>query len=681
MRKIGVALGLGLFAAAASAAPAPWLEIKSPHFTVITNSGEKQGRRTTWQFEQIRQALLVIWPWAHIDGGRPIEVFAVRDESTLMSLAPQYWEGKRFRPTSFWVTGVDRQYIALRTDLAEPDDAGENPYQTAYWNYVSLVFHRSLPVGVPAWYSRGVAEVLSNTIVREKELHVGRLMSDNLQRVRENALIPLDEFLGVERGSRYLTREVDAWQFDAQAWAFVHFLIFGDRGAHASRVNRFNQLLTQGTAAETAMKEAFGPDMTPYFSGMRDYVKRQLFQYRRIPVALGLKPEGFLTRALSGTESGLLRSSFLVAMNRPVEARGLAAEVSKAEPLNSGPFEIEGLLLDRERKSAEALLAYGKAVDLGSKRAQAHYRLAQLTRPPGGADKATNEKVAGMLERAIDLEPDFANALSFLADVKGDLGQSEDAVVLAQKAVKIQPDSYYHRLALARALWNNGRADEAITSAQSALSVADTEEGRGYAQRFLDFAARAPRPAPRPAASPATSTGRPVEPVLPAGSPTLTRTAGSADAATVESCVTHRDDASCAKAAPILQAMCDQKEGYACRAVGSLHDGGFGVPMDKMAAGAAYDAGCRGAGDLPSCARHAVLQVQGLGVQRDSAAGLATLQRLCGDKVDDACIGWALILAGRTEGRNVPKARSLLQASCDGRNEEACRALKSLPAR
>ena len=63
--------------------------------------------------------------------------------------------------------------------------------------------------------------------------------------------------------------------------------------------------------------------------------------------------------------------------------------------------------------------------------------------------------------------------------------------------------------------------------------------------------------------------------------------------------------------------------------------------MDKVKAGAAYDTGCRVASDPGSCARYAVLQVQGLGVQRDSAAGLATLERLCCEKVDDACIGWA----------------------------------------
>lgn len=680
MRKLAaVLLAVALGVGPAAAAPPPWLEIKSRHFTVVTNAGEKSGRRAAWQMEQIRQALKLLWPWANIDGGLPITIFAARDEATLKTLGPQYWEGKRFRPASFWATGVDRQYIALRTDLAEPNDEGDNPYQTAYWNYVSLVFHRSLPPGTPEWYSRGVTEVLSNTIVREKEIHVGRLMDHHLRRMRESPHIPLAEFLAVTRGSKYLTREADAWQFEAQAWAFVHYLMFGNRGQHSGRVNRYNDLLLQGVAPDVAQKEAFGPDMTPYFLGMREYLSKSIFQYSRIPTALDLKAEGFSSRPLSPAESTVERAYLLAAMGRPVESRAVLAEGSKAEPAHPGPYEVEGLLLDREQKPAEALAAFGKAVELGSKRAQVFYRVAQLTRPATGADEPTNEKIAALLERALLLDPQSARAMSYLADIRSDLGQADVAVDLAQKAVKIEPESMYHRLALARALWSARRADEAVAAARSAMSAAESDQERGYAQRFLDFAARATRPAAPSQPATATPAASPGTDRAAAGAPTPVRLVGAAKV--MSECFASRDDASCAEALPLLKDSCDQKDGQACRALGSLYDGGFGAPMDKVKAGAAYDTGCRIASDPGSCARYAVLQVQGLGVQRDSAAGLATLERLCGEKVDDACIGWALILAARPEKPDVPKARQLLTASCEARNEEACRLLKAMPAR
>ena len=177
-------------AAPAAAAPPPWLEVKSAHFTVITDAGEKDGRRAAWQFEQIRSALLQIWPWAKIDRGQPFVVFAARSEATLKTLGPQFWEGKRFRPAGFGAQGRDRHFIAVRTDVAEPDEVGTNPYQTAYWTYVSAVFNRSFPRHVPDWYARGVAEVMSNTIVREKEIHVGRPIRENIQLARDRVPAP-----------------------------------------------------------------------------------------------------------------------------------------------------------------------------------------------------------------------------------------------------------------------------------------------------------------------------------------------------------------------------------------------------------------------------------------------------------------------------------------------------------
>ena len=330
------------------------------------------------------------------------------------------------------------------------------------------------------------------------------------------------------------------------------------------------------------------------------------------------------------------------------EARAFAAEAGKADPKHPGPFEVLGLLLDRERKREEATAAFEKAVQLGSRRTHIHYRLARLLQPEGGAappERAINEKTAVLLERAIELEPAFANALAFLADVKVNLGAFAEAVVLAEKAMQTEPGSMYHRMSLARALWNAGRHNDGVAAAKSALAVSETDQERGYAQRFLDFArqqsARLEARSAAGAANGQTNSTRVVSPgdETRGASPAPIRLGPSADV--ISRCFAERNDGACAEALPQLSASCDQKEGEACRGLGSLYDGGFGVPVDKAKAAAAYDTGCRISLDPPSCARYAVLQAQGRGVARDAATGLATLQRLCGEKVDDACIGWA----------------------------------------
>jgi tetratricopeptide (TPR) repeat protein len=194
-------------------------------------------------------------------------------------------------------------------------------------------------------------------------------------------------------------------------------------------------------------------------------------------------------------------------MDRPAEARAFAAEAARADPGSPGPWEIEASLLEQEKRTDEVKSAYAKAAERGSQRAHVYYRLAQLEWTPN-ADNEAKARLAASLEKARALEPTSANTLSFLAELKADLGQGEEALALVQKAVEIEPGGSYHRLALARVLWSLKRTDEAVRAAESALQAADDDSERRYAQEYLDFASRerarraaAPTPAPVAAVS------------------------------------------------------------------------------------------------------------------------------------------------------------------------------------
>jgi TPR repeat protein len=216
------------------------------------------------------------------------------------------------------------------------------------------------------------------------------------------------------------------------------------------------------------------------------------------------------------------------------------------------------------------------------------------------------------------LEPGSANTLSFLADLKSDLGQGEEALALAQKAIEIEPAESYHRLTLARVLWDLGRVDDAMRAAQTALQAADDERSRKNAQEFLDFVAgerarRASVPTPAPA------------PVVATAGPS-------------------------ARSAPVSLASVAEAFTRACSE-----------------------------GDKSGCAHLAVLQAHGDGVKRDRPKALATLETLCQEGLDDGCIGWALVLVNGGRPSDLAQARELLQGVCNHKNAEACQLLKSMP--
>src|SRR5688500_5103806 len=102
--------------AGTAAAERPWVEVKSPHFTIVTDGGEGQGREVAWQFEQMRAALQKFWPWAKLATDKPVLVFAARDEATLKALVPEHWEKGREPIVSMTTEGRDRHYLAMRAD-------------------------------------------------------------------------------------------------------------------------------------------------------------------------------------------------------------------------------------------------------------------------------------------------------------------------------------------------------------------------------------------------------------------------------------------------------------------------------------------------------------------------------------------------------------------------------------
>jgi hypothetical protein len=71
---IAAALLLGLVDAVAGAERA--VEITSPHFVVYSNAGETMARAMAVRAERVRATFARVWPWARVDAGAPISIFA-----------------------------------------------------------------------------------------------------------------------------------------------------------------------------------------------------------------------------------------------------------------------------------------------------------------------------------------------------------------------------------------------------------------------------------------------------------------------------------------------------------------------------------------------------------------------------------------------------------------------------
>lgn len=473
-----------------------WIEVKSAHFVVTSNAGAGNAKALAWQLEQIRSAIAALWPWARVDPTRPLVVMAVKDEMSMKALAPGYWERKGgVHPSSVWVGGADQDYLAIRVDVSAVDRLNINPYVTSYFSYVSLILNHSVERDLPQWFSRGLAGVLSNTIVRDSKLLLGPPIPWHLQRLRDAPRLKVPALIGIGRDAPEFASDEGQRTFDAESWALVHFLMFGEAGARWPKLDQFANLVSGGTDPDVAFREALGrpEDLeTPFYN----YINRNLFSFKQLNIDVSVKPEGFTVRPLPAADAASRRALFHVAMKRPVEARAAIDEARKASPSAPESFVAEALLLDRDGKKDEAQAAFARAVDAGSTSAYAHYRLASLLWR-SDADRDALTQLEKLLNNAITLNNRDADAYAFLGEVRSLLGTGE-SLSLVLRAISLEPSESRHHLRAASVLWRDRKYDEALKQAQAALQLAKDEESRRRAREMVDGITRAQRGAGAP---------------------------------------------------------------------------------------------------------------------------------------------------------------------------------------
>jgi tetratricopeptide (TPR) repeat protein len=474
-----------LAVAAPTRAQEVWLEVKSPRFTVISNAGEGTGRDIAWQFEQFRGAIELGWPWARVKLDRPVVVIAVKDESSMKRLLPEYWEQARgIRPASVLTSAPDRHYIAIRSDVRDEDNSLMNPYRTAYWSYAALTLNTAFDRNLPLWFRIGMAEVLSNTVVRDTELRFGLPIPQHIGELREGRL-SLQELLTLEPTSPYFTGGATRSRFDAQAWSVIHYLLFGRPEDKAGKINDLATLLLEGRSSVGSVEQVFG-SLDALQSGYMSYTQQPIFKYARLKIDGSTASKSYPTRRLSLSESSAMRARFHVATNRPIEARTLIADIRKTDAESALSHEVEALQYDRDGKAQEARLAFTRAEELKSTHPYVYYRLATLT---WGAnpDAAALARVEALLRKATTLDENYAQAYVLLAETLARGGPGEEAVTAATKAMAVAPQDPRPRLALARLLWQMSRRDVARGHALAAQQLARTDQERAAAQQVLDF--------------------------------------------------------------------------------------------------------------------------------------------------------------------------------------------------
>jgi len=449
-------------AGAQAGGEADWIRVRSPHFEVVSDAGAASARRVAHQFEQIR-GLFETVKNARVDPGRPIVVFAAKDETSLRALLPGAWERKGgARPAGVFVRGSDRNCVVLRVDVS-----GVGAYRVLYHEYVHMLVDLNLP-RLPVWLNEGLAEFYASADIDEHRATWGRISPPQVLLLRSKGLLPLDTLLSADQSSPYYNESDRATIFYAQAAVLVHYLMLGPPGKQQPLV-RFLKLLDEGKEEHAALVEAFG-DLKALEKDVGSYVRRFAFDGILSPAQIGAEP--LASEPLSPAEAASLRGDLMRRTGRAGDARALLEEALRLDPKLAPAHVAMGFYHLRWGALDAAERAFATAAALSPEDPIAHYGMALALRSADAETLARKEKA---LRRTVELSPAFGPAYGELVVLLGERGDwSDETLRLARRASALEPSSLSRRLMLARVLRKGGKTAEADRLEQLVLEASSS---------------------------------------------------------------------------------------------------------------------------------------------------------------------------------------------------------------
>ncbi len=442
----------------------PWIELRSPHFRVITNGSTSDARRVAHEFEQLRSVFASQFPSFRLESGAPLLVLAARDEETAKALEPQTWKLKGIKPAGIFHHGWEKQYVLVRLD-----SWGAGAREVVYHEYAHSIFHLNSR-WLPTWLDEGMAEFYAYTRFQEHEIYVGA-PSERSGILRAKPLYPVEDLItGL---SHYQSDPYEAEMFYAESWALVDFLTFAPGMEHGQRLNQFFHSLQQGTEQKKAFQQAFG-DFKTIDTGLSNYTRNFAFSAYRLPDPEKIDDKDFTSHTLSIAATQAELAGYHLWTRDREGSRSLAAAALQHDSKLGLAHEEMGFLNFSTGNDAAALDEFSQASVLDGTLYLSLFAKAMLSTISGSDNPPDRTAFESDLRQVVRVNPQFAPAYIELARVDLRKNAQQDALEASRKAEQLEPSRAGYHLQTGQILLRMGKGDE---SAMFAKFVADRWSG------------------------------------------------------------------------------------------------------------------------------------------------------------------------------------------------------------
>jgi hypothetical protein len=443
----------------ASAATKAWIEVRSPHFRVLTDGSIGDGRHVALDFENLRYVFATEFPGYRLESGAPLVVFAPRDLDSMKIVAPYLKKAKDADEIGgLFSHGWEKQYALVRLDTM--DSMGE---AVVFHEYTHSIVHMNVH-WLPTWLDEGIAEYYAYTRFDGKKIIVGA-PTQRYQDIATGFPIPIETLLTVDEYSPYYNDEDKVQMFYGESWALVHFLTSSPGMGGGAKLNQFFHLLQTGIDQKKAFVQVFG-DFKTMDAALDKYMTLFAFTVGVLPAPSGIDEHAFSTRDLSVAETEAELAGYQLSAHDLVSARPLVAQALEDDPKLGLAHEENGFLLFQDGKTAEATGEFAKAYALDPTLYLSLFAKTMLSPPAASASPADQQAYRLALVMVIQLNPQFAPAYVQLARLAVRNGNLKEALRLSLNAEDLEPWRAGYHIQTGQILVRMGRGPDAASIAQ-----------------------------------------------------------------------------------------------------------------------------------------------------------------------------------------------------------------------
>ena len=363
--------------------PEPWLYGRIPGFEVLSNASEKSTKRLVGDFQRFFLALSLVWPGVQQKTAVPTSLIICGRGGKFDAFIPTGQQRPNRAMASLTLRAAEQSAIvidfqtkvlnlstsegataAASTTAAAGEDGvslgGGDPgfqvdaYRQLYREYIRFLLGGVEPRG-PAWFEEGVAQIFMAMEVTNTTIIVGKVENPNTISAEQGALndagisgtapaedrdfnaalakrrlLGMDALFAVAPDAPE-ANNVLGGTWAKQAYAFVHWGLYGDQGKHQKAFITFLRRLDREPATEALFKECFKQSYQDMLFTIRGYVEFTNYKIAGVQAGKGEKlptPPPFELREATEAEVGRIKG----------DALRLAGHVAAARTAMTTPY-------------------------------------------------------------------------------------------------------------------------------------------------------------------------------------------------------------------------------------------------------------------------------------------------------------------------------------------------------